>query len=29
MTRYSGQPTDRIFVKGYELLSFTKILNST
>ena len=29
MTRYSGQPTDRIFVKGYELLSFTNILNST
>ena len=24
MTRYSVQPSDRIFVKGYGLLSFAK-----
>ena len=24
MTRYSVQPRDRIFLKGYELLSFAK-----
>ena len=24
MMRYSVQPRDRIFVKGYEFLSFTK-----
>ena len=24
MTRYSVQPRDRIFVKGYGILSFTK-----
>ena len=24
MTRYSGQPRDQVFVKGYGFLSFTK-----
>ena len=26
MTRYSVQPRDQIFVKGYGVLSFTKII---
>ena len=26
MTRYSVQPRDRIFVNGYELLSFAKYI---
>ena len=27
MTRYSAQPRDQIFVKGYEILSFARNVN--
>ena len=29
MVRYSAQPRDRMYVKGYEFLSFAKNINKT